>query len=162
MIITQSFQQQIIADSIQTGLSILPILPIWKHLPSKLFGVAHIPCQDMPPEAFEILKPKPKQKKSILKRLMSVEGLFIASMVLTLITVIVIDSDDGPSSSQRSTRGRYPPNYDNYAAQQAAYRRAQQAAYQQQLQYQSMAQAAYQASTLPPPQPSPQRGNNNM
>ena len=81
-----------------------------------MFGKAFDPCQDLPASFFENLNDsgrngKVGKKKSLLKRLWSVEGLFMLSIIGTLMTVVLIDSDDSLPRNRRSHQSK--SNYNN-------------------------------------------------
>jgi len=85
-----SFYQQIRADALQIGVSIIPLLPIWNYLTFGLYKVSK-PCQELPIEYFTT--PKNVPKKPLWKKLYSMEGFFLIALSLCVITQLS-DRDD--------------------------------------------------------------------
>jgi len=98
-----SFYQQMRADALQVGISVIPLLPIWNYLTFGLYKVSK-PCQELPIEFFTA--PKIAPKRPFWKKIYSTEGFFIVTLTLCLITQLCDRDDDSAMKPKKQLSNR--------------------------------------------------------
>jgi len=104
----QSFQSQMAGDLLTTGISLIPLLPVWNYLP--LFSKVPMPCQLVPDEVWVETQKRNEQLRAeranrpMWKRILTPETFLVVTFLVMIFSML--DGDGGEHEHGHGSKRR--------------------------------------------------------